>query len=162
VKLTYQTHDAGLLDLTFRPQWDYIEITRLYIEKLLIFSLSCIEHIHRVSIAASELLENAIKYSIDSCVRMILWLSDEGDEVTLSVFNKADRWIASSLIDRIESMNRNDSLEYYVYRMEESVRRKSECSRLGLARVYHECKARISAHFDGKEGIVEVRATIRI
>ncbi len=153
---------AGILDLTFHPNWDYIEITRLYLEDFLVFNLPGSEQIQRVSVAASELLENAVKHSNGSSVRMILEKSGEGDEIVLSVFNSADWSIASGLLDRIEVMNRIDSLDYYVFRMKESVTCEPGNSRLGLARIYHECRARLSTFFDPDEGKIEVRATMHL
>jgi hypothetical protein len=158
----YQKETAGYLDITFHPKWDYIAITRLYVESFLLINMAGRENIHRVSIAASELLENATKYSIDEGIRMTVRKSNADNEIALSVFNKVSFEQAKSLMERINGMNMNDSLDYYIFRMRESVKEKSKSAQLGLARIYHECQAKMCAIFDDKEGAVEVQAIFQI
>ena len=111
-----------------------------------------------MSTAASELLENATKFSTDNGVRMIIKKSKVDKIILLSVFNSTTKELADAVIKRIEDMNQWDSLEYYVHRMKESVKNKREASQLGLARINHEGQAQISAFYDENDGIIEVKA----
>lgn len=158
MKINYEKETAGYLDITFGPKWDYIALTRPYVENFLLVNMTEKEHIHKVGTAASELLENATKFSGDDGIRMIVKKSKHKNEVQLSVYNYLDRQRAQELIDKIEYMNNQDSFEYYIYRMKESVKNKQEPSKLGLARIYHEGQAKISAIFYEENNIIEVRA----
>jgi hypothetical protein len=158
----YQKLTAGYLDITFHPKWDYIAITRVYIENFLVVNMTERLNIHKASIAASELLENATKYSTDPGIRMILKKSGAENEIVMSVFNKTNRDRADALVIWIDEMNKNDSFEFYVFRMRQSVKEDKSSSKLGLARIYHECQAKVSASYDKEEGVMEVRAVFRI
>ncbi len=158
----YHRQTAGYLDITFQPKWDYIAITRLYVENFLVINMAERTNIHKASIAASELLENATKYSTDLGIRMIIEKSGPDNEIALSVYNKTDRARADELVRWIEEMNKADSLEYYVFRMRESAKESKASSKLGLARIYHECQAKITAAYDGEEGVMEVCAVFRV
>ncbi|MBN2532767.1 MAG: hypothetical protein JXB88_07750 [Spirochaetales bacterium] len=158
MEIKYQRNTNGYLDITFHPKWDYIAITRLYVENFLLINMADKENIHKVGTAASELLENANKFSIENGIRMIVKKSKVDKIVLLSVFNKTTKENAEKLMKRIEEMDKWDSLDYYIYRMKESVKNKKESSQLGLARINHEGQAQISAFFDKEEGVIEVKA----
>jgi hypothetical protein len=158
MKINYEKDTAGYLDITFGPKWDYIALTRPYVENFLLINMTDKDNIHKVGTAASELLENATKFSGDDGIRMIVSKSKHKNEVHLAVYNYLDKKTAEELIERIGKMNELDSLEYYIHRMKESVKNKQEPSQLGLARIYHEGQAKISAHFHDDSGIIEVRA----
>lgn len=158
MEIKYQKNTNGYLDITFHPKWDYIAITRLYVENFLLINMADKENIHKVGIAASELLENANKFSTEHGIRMIVKKSKVDKIVLLSVFNKTTKEHADQLMKRIEEMDQRDSLDYYIYRMKESVKNKKESSQLGLARINHEGQAQISAFYDEEEGVIEVKA----
>jgi hypothetical protein len=162
MEIPYQKDTIGYLDITFHPKWDYIAITRLYVESFLIVNLEDINNINKVSIIASELLENATKYSSDAGIRMIVKKLKGTNEIILSVINKTIPAAAEALVKRIDEMNNHKSLEYYILRMKESVKNKNASAMLGLARMYHECRARITAIYDSKEGVIEVRAILKV
>ena len=158
MKINYEKDTAGYLDITFGPKWDYIALTRPYVENFLLINMLDKDNIHKVGTAASELLENATKFSGEDGIRMIVKKSKHKKEVQLSVYNYVDMKTAQELIETIEKMNTLDSLEYYIYRMKESVKNKQEPSKLGLARIYHEGQAKISAIYYEADRIIEVRA----
>ena len=76
MEIKYQKNTNGYLDITFHPKWDYIAITRLYVESFLQINMADENNIHKVGTAASELLENANKFSIENGIRMIVkWIN---------------------------------------------------------------------------------------
>jgi hypothetical protein len=162
MKINYEKDTAGYLDITFGPKWDYIALTRPYVENFLLINMTDKDNIHKVGTAASEMLENATKFSGDDGIRMIVKKSKLNREVQLSVYNYLDKKTAEELIEKINQMNTQDSLEYYIYRMKESVKNKKEPSKLGLARIFHEGQAKISAYYFEGDGIIEVRAIFSI
>jgi hypothetical protein len=162
MKIEYEKETAGYLDITFGPKWDYIALTRPYVENFLLINMTDKDNIHKVGTAASELLENATKFSGDDGIRMIVRKSKATKEVQLSVFNYLDKKTAQTLKERIDEMNHRESLDYYIDRMKLSVKDKTKSSQLGLARIYHEGQAKISTVYYEDSGIIEVRAVFNI
>lgn len=160
--LTYKEGTDHYLDISFKATWDYIPVTKSYIENILLIEMSDMGDIHKVGTAASELLENATKYSNKKGIRTIIKRNEEKDEIELTVFNYTDAANANRLTKRVEEMNKVDSLQYYLYRMKESIKNKNESAGLGLARVYHEASARVSAEYHDEDQIVQVRANIKL
>jgi hypothetical protein len=80
----------------------------------------------------------------------------------VNVFNHTDDTNAKRLVSMLDEMNSSDSLDYYVHRMRESIIDKNKSSRLGLARVYHETNAIISASYDKTDKMVQVKAIISV
>lgn len=162
MKINYEKETAGYLDITFGPKWDYIALTRPYVENFLLINMTDENHIHRVGTAASEMLENATKFSGEDGIRMIVRKSKIKKEIQLSVFNHLDKARAIGLEERIKEMNKRDSLEYYIERMKISVQDKTKSAQLGLARINHEGQAKLSAMYYEDTGVLEVRAIFNI
>jgi len=154
----YTSETKGYLDITFGPKWDYIALTRPYVENFLLINMANKDNIHKVGTAASELLENATKYSARDGIRMIVQKSESESLISLSIFNYADKNNAEHLIKRVAEMNATDAFEYYIFRMKESIKNKKDSAGLGLARIYYEGDAKISVKYYDKDGIIEVNA----
>jgi len=160
--ISNQEGTDNYLDISFKATWDYIPVTKSYIENILLIEMSDMGDIHKVGTAASELLENATKYSKKKGIRTIIRKLEELDEIELTVYNYTDEANAEKLRKRVEEMNKVDSLQYYLYRMKESIKNKNESAGLGLARVFHEASARVSTSYNKEDEIVEVRANIKL
>ena len=156
--INYTAETKGYLDITFGPKWDYIALTRPYVENFLLINMADKDNIHKVGTAASELLENATKYSSQDGIRMIVKKSEADALISLSVFNFSAKEQADFLISRVKEMNSTDAFEYYIFRMKESIKNKKESAGLGLSRIYYEGDARISVKYYDNDGIVEVNA----
>ncbi|MBN2532768.1 MAG: hypothetical protein JXB88_07755 [Spirochaetales bacterium] len=148
------------LDISFDPKWEYIPLAKSFIEDFLTINMVNNEEIHKVGTAASELLENAVRYNHQNGIRMSVQNEVDESMVYLIIINYSDEMHAKRLLKRIKEMNKNDSLEYYLFRMRESIRNKGDSPGLGLARVFHESKAKITAEYNKEQKIVEVRASI--
>lgn len=162
MNINYTAETKGYLDITFGPKWDYIALTRPYVENFLLINMASKDNIHKIGTAASELLENATKYSCKDGIRMIVKKSESDGLITLSVLNYSEAEQASKLIARVDEMNKTDPFEYYIYRMKESIKNKKESAGLGLSRIYYEGEAKIGVTFHDSDGIVEVRAVFDI
>jgi len=160
--INQRTDTDHFVDIAFKATWDYIPVTKAYIENILLIEISDLADIHKVGTAASELLENATKFSGQKGIRALIRRVEPDNEIELIVFNHTDATHAEALAKRIEDMNKVDSLQYYLYRMKESIRNKNESAGLGLARVYHEASARVSATYSKESQIVEVKAIIKL
>lgn len=156
--INYEAGTLGYLDLTFGPKWDYIPLTRVYVENFLQVNMTGKQNIHKIEMAASELLENAVKYSNKDGIRMIVMKNDSTNQIELSVFNFISEENAEKVKSRIEEMNQADPFEYYVARMRKSVKEKKKGSAgLGLARIAYEGGAQISVNHIKDENVMQVK-----
>jgi hypothetical protein len=121
-----------------------------------------VDGVHKVGTAISELLENAVKYSNKSIIHMTIMNDEKNGHIAVSIFNYADENNAQKLVRMIDEMNSRDSLEYYIGRMRESILNKKKSAGLGLARIYHETNAIISASYNKSEKMVQVKAIISV
>jgi len=162
MEINYATDTKGYLDITFGPKWDYIAITRPYVENFLLINMADKDNIHKVGTAASELLENATRYSSNDGIRMIVKKSEADGLISLSVYNHSDKKQADFLMARVADMNSKDAFEYYVHRMKESIKDKKSSAGLGLARIYFEGEAKIQVIYHDADKILEVNALFNI
>ncbi len=157
--INYDPNTKGYLDIIFGPIWDYIPLTRNYVENFLFVNLSNQEKISKIALGASELLENAVKYSNKDGIRLIIKKDHDDKNIILTVLNYSNKVSADELLASIEEMNKEDSLQYYLFKMKSSTTREDGKSCLGLARINHEAKATIAAEYDAEKEIVKVNAT---
>ena len=112
--------------------------------------------------SASELLENAVKFSSKDGIRMMIKKLDKEEQLILVVFNYTDKKAADHLIERVAEMNSHDPLQYYIEKMKESAVRNDGKSGLGLARINYEGEADLDINYFENDGIVQVRAVFKI
>lgn len=161
--INYNRKSENYLDITFQPKWDNIRITKNFLEKYLLVNVFDKKSISKVIMSASELLENAIKNSPKSVdkhgVRLIIKKDSKSGHIELSVFNVIKKSEASLLVKRIDEMNHSEPLDYYLYKMRESIKQKGNTSGdLGLARIHCEGEAKVQAKYDDKNKVLEVKA----
>jgi hypothetical protein len=156
------TDEKTFMDLGFASNWGFIDLTKGFIESFLDVYFNGVDGIFKVGTAASELLENAVKYSDERGVRTTVVNDDVTGHVVLTVSNYSDDKNAKKLISMLDEMNSSDSLDYYVKRMRASVADKTQTSGLGLARLYHETNAILSASYDKALRLVQVKAIISV
>jgi hypothetical protein len=150
------------MDLAFGREWGNIALVKAFFENFVLSKMDGTDDVHKVGIAVSELLENAVKYSNKDGVRIIIQKMKKNGSVKIRVFNCANKQHISNLKSRLKEMQRMDSLDFYLYRMRESVKDKKASPGLGLARVYHEAQAEITARYYENEKVVEVKAAINL
>ena len=77
MQINYENNTVGYLDLTFGPKWDYIPLTKNYIENFLLINVIDKVNISKIAMSASELLENAVKFSSRDGIRMMIRKCDK-------------------------------------------------------------------------------------
>jgi hypothetical protein len=149
------------LDISFTPKWDYIPLTRNYIENFLLFSIHNKLKITKIILVTSELLENAIKYSYSDGVRTTIKKNKER-KIELRVRNTIEKIHAGELIEYIEELNESsDPFKFYIEKMKQSISRNDGKTGLGLSRIKYEGEANLTAKFFDREdgtGIIEIKA----
>jgi len=154
--------ERDYLDVAFSKDWDTIQLAMEFFTDYTNNRVENCDETHKVGTAVSELLENAVKYAVKDGIRIMLDKKANGNTIQLKVLNYANKKHAKRLIARIKEINISDSLTFYLERMRESVKNKEESAGLGLARVYHETEAKLSARYFGFKRLVEVTAIITL
>ncbi|MCX8059147.1 MAG: hypothetical protein N3A58_07015 [Spirochaetes bacterium] len=160
--IDYEKDTVGYLDITFGPVWDYIPLTRNFIENFLLINLIEKKNISKISLAVSELLENAIKYTKNDVIRLKLIKKVKENIIDIHVFNYSDKKHAETLKEYLKVMYTKDPLEFYLEKMKNISKTNKENSSIGLARINYEAKAKIDAIYDEKTSILETHAKINL
>jgi hypothetical protein len=153
--INYEANTIGYLDITFGPKWDYIPLTKNFIENFLLVNVVDRKSISKIAMSASELLENAVKFSNSDGIRMMIRKMGKKKLIELKVYNYIQQKDVDALLARIDDMNKSDPLQYYITKMKESVARKDGKSGLGLARIRYEGEADIICRYLKENKAVE-------
>ncbi|MGE5708360.1 MAG: hypothetical protein ACM3YO_08505 [Bacteroidota bacterium] len=141
--------------ISFSPSnWNLISVTRTFVEAYCAVALDNTEIAYRISMAAHELLENAVKYSTEGTESVHCSFGIEPDHIWLLVENDASADHIQTLLDEFASINEGDPLQVYISKMERAL--TSEKSQLGFARIRWEGQADLSLETQGHH--VAIRA----
>lgn len=160
--INYEQGTHGYLDITFGPKWDYVPLTKNYVENFLLINLVDKDNIGRIALAASELLENAVKYSTKDGIRMIIRKILEKKVIELIVMNYTAKEMYNSVKSVVEEMNKSDPMEFYINRMKIAATSESGESGLGLARINYECSAEINIGYSDSDEVLIVKAVFKL
>ena len=128
------------VELLFRPRWTYISCVRKFLSGFFLIGLSDRERAEQISMAAHELLENAIKYSSEESSHLRVQVTMRPGEIDLVVENPADPHQINVLRREFALINTAEPEEMYLRRMQEAARSGGQ-SRLGLIRIRHDAGA---------------------
>jgi len=134
----------GYIELRFGPRWKYISAARAFIQNFLTISISDQVKVDKIAVAASELLENSVKYASgeETGIGIKVYPSDD-EEITVVVENSATPEAIELLKALFEKISQGNPLETYVNQMKEAALRKDGMSQLGLARIRYETGAKM-------------------
>ena len=163
MSIVYLPHTQGYLDITFGPKWDYIHLTKNYVENFLETNLVDKHHINKITMSASELLENAITYSHKEGVRVKIKKDMDNNIIQLSVYNYTTKEHANYLINYIRDMKNKDPMQYYINKVKESIKYDKGESKLGIPRINYEGQAQdIEVKFFEEEEVVVINVIFNI
>jgi hypothetical protein len=126
-----------MFELNFRPSFELISIVRRFVSDFYKNMLNDADAVSRVALATHELLENAVKYSIDGATLLSIGVEHSGPKsiVTIRISNRASPENLEAIGVIFEEMkSQEDPFEHYQLAMERSAKRK-EGSGLGLLRI---------------------------
>lgn len=126
------------IELKFGPKWKYISAARAFIQNFLGISIGDQEKADKLAMAASELLENAVKYSVNSETLMKVTVDSAGRMVRVTVSNQAGHEQCGVLDSIFKEIMSKSPLEAYVDRMKAAATREDGKSQLGLVRIRYE------------------------
>lgn len=133
----------GYIELKFGPRWRYIAPARLFIQSFVAIAIEDQNKADGIAMAASELLENAVKYAKGEETSIIVQAFPESNLITCSVTNKGDEASVKELQAHYKKIMSGDPLEAYIAQMREAAVRQDGKSQLGLARIRYEVGANI-------------------
>jgi hypothetical protein len=133
----------GYIELNFGPRWKYISPARTFIQNFIALALSDQAKADGIAMAASELLENAVKYASGDDTAIVVQAFPETKTIQVAVTNTATPEQAAELKKLYEKIMTGDPLEAYITQMRESATRDDGKSQLGLARIRYEIGAAI-------------------
>ncbi|MFO0735661.1 MAG: ATP-binding protein [Labilithrix sp.] len=154
--------NSPYLELCFRPTIATINEARRLVAALYAPLVSDADVAQRVALTTHELLENALKYSIDGATVLRIELSHEKGPrtVTVETRNATSPDRRALLADAFAEMGRfGDSAEFFQFAMKRT-RSIRHGSGLGLARIWAEAEMDLAHSFVGDEA--RVTATLEI
>jgi hypothetical protein len=138
----------GYIELKFGPRWKYIAVVRSFIQNFLAVSLQNTTRADQVAMAASELLENAVKYASGEDIQIKMDVITQAEKLRFSVSNSAAPDSVEALKASFAKISQGDPLEAYVAQMKEAATRQDGKSQLGLARIRYETGLAMSLKTD--------------
>lgn len=131
------------VELRFKPQWPFILCVRKFLSGFFLIDVSRRDLAGRVAMAATELLENAIKYSSTDDRLLRIAVTRRGGEIDLVVENPVDRRQVDILRREFAQIESAPADEVYLRRMHEAAQTGAQ-GRLGLARIRYAAGARLA------------------
>jgi hypothetical protein len=128
----------GYIELSFGPRWKYIAVVRSFIQSFMAVSLQDTTRADNIAMAASELLENAVKYAAGDDIKIAVSVLTTAENISISVSNQASTEAVETLKSLFQKIMKGDPLEAYMSQMREAAVRKDGKSQLGLARIRYE------------------------
>ena len=128
----------GYIELKFGPRWKYIACVRGFIQNFLAISIVDQAKADKIAMAASELLENAVKYASHDDTHIVIKVAPGTEKISIAVENSATPASIATLKEVHAKISDGDPLQVYVAQMKEAAVRQDGKSHLGLARIRYE------------------------
>lgn len=157
-----QTEDDNpYIELCFRPTIATINEARRLVAAIYLPLLGDADAAGRVALTTHELLENALKYSVDGSTVIRVEVSRKKPcNVKIETRNEISPERKAGLEDAFEEMHRAEDAEaFYQFAMQRT-RKLRTGSGLGLARIWAEAEMKVSRSYHGDEVRITAVATI--
>ncbi|UCF81383.1 MAG: hypothetical protein JSV08_02935 [Acidobacteriota bacterium] len=145
------------MELSFGPRWTYISCVRGFVAHFFAIGLEDKIHAERISLAVSELLENAVKYSSGPDTTVSASILGKHNKVVARVENQSTAEHIKELQGEIKGICQKNPEEAYMAKLMEAANRTDGKSQLGLARIRYETGAVLTVSINGDR--VHVEAT---
>jgi len=146
----------GYIELKFGPRWKYIACVRGFIQNFLAISIVDQAKADKIAMAASELLENAVKYASHDDTHIVIKVAPGTEKISIAVENSASPDSIKTLREVYEKINSGDPLQVYVAQMKEAAVRSDGKSHLGLARIRYETGGLLELHIEDKKVLLTI------
>lgn len=140
---------ASFVELRFQSQWELVSAARELLLRFFELATGDAALAEKAALAAHELMENAVKYSLDDRVLARMEV-EAGGTLRITVESRARPQHLPLLLREIEAVaNAPDPLAYYREQMEQAARRTDGKSGLGIARIRCEGGMSLSCSVEG-------------
>jgi hypothetical protein len=148
------------LELSFAPSVRLVPIVRRFVGEFYVTVLTDPEITSKMTVAAHELLENAVTYSADGHTMIRVSVSGDGDSVQVSIDtrNRTTPTHLAKLSEQVDELSAAPDANAYYLELLRRTAKKSVGSGLGLGRVCAESEMRVSCERDGELVHVSARA----
>ncbi|MBV8545458.1 MAG: hypothetical protein JO093_12100 [Acidobacteria bacterium] len=150
---------SDYVEMRFGPRWTYISCVRRFVASFFMIGLSDKERAEQISMAASELLENAVKYASEEEGYLKISIAKADNEVDVCVKNKAEPHHINTLRRELALIQSGQPEAVYLKKMEEAAMTEGQ-SRLGLIRILFEAGARL--RLEVNDGEVSIHAIFKL
>jgi anti-sigma regulatory factor (Ser/Thr protein kinase) len=150
------------IELELRPTLDIVPIVRRFVEHFVERILGQADAASRMALAASELLENAAKFTMDGLAKMRLACEPVagGTRLSIRTVNRAIERDRDNVMHLLEELGDSpDPADHYQELMRKSARRR-QGSGLGLVRVWVEAEMRLSYKVSGDTITLDAVSTL--
>lgn len=135
----------GFIRLSFGPKWKYVACVRSFVQNFLSISISDSKKADKISLAVSELVENAVKYNAKENTNLRVEVSaKDSDEILVETENYATPENIEILKKNLLKIYEKSPLDAYIEKMKDAVLEAGNASQLGLARIRCESNCDIS------------------
>ncbi len=141
----------GFIRLKFGPRWKYIACARSFIQNFLAISIEDKVKADKIAMAASELLENAVKYASSDTTDIYVNVDPHDEKIIVEVSNIASDNKIKELRVVFDKLKESNTLEAYVSMMKVAALRQDGKSQLGLARIQYETAGELKLDIDGNK-----------
>ena len=150
---------ADYVEMRFGPRWTYISCVRKFVASFFMIGLADKERAEQISMAASELLENAVKYASEEEGYLKIAIAKGTNEVDVCVRNRAEPHQINTLRREFALIHAGEPELVYLKKMEEAAMTEGQ-SRLGLARIRYEAGAQL--RLDVQDDEVSIHAIFEL
>jgi hypothetical protein len=149
-------HRDVYFEMSFCPSLDLVSVVRRFVGAFYERVLTDTDLAGRVALAAHELLENAVKYSVDGETYIRMDVLEH--EVVIRTRNRANPDHVRIVRDRLEALRASgDADGFYHALIRDSARAPQQRGGLGLGRIASEAGMELSMVVDAN-GLVELTA----
>ena len=140
----------GFIKLSFGPKWKYVACVRGFVQNFLSISIADSKRADKISLAVSELVENAVKYNARENTNLYVQVSTKNtDEIIVETENHASPDHIAVFKRDIAKIYEKAPLDAYIEKMKDAVLQTGSTSQLGLARI--RCESNCDISFEVKE-----------
>ena len=156
--LKHGQNGSAYLELSFSPSLEFVSLVRRLVAAISEQVLTDPDLISRIGLATHELLENAVKYSVDGETTVYLEVAgaEQPQVVTVRTRNRGSADHASSLARNIDEISAARDPTAFFQTLMQRASRSGKPGGLGLGRIAAEAEMRLSCVRDGD--VVEVAA----
>jgi hypothetical protein len=153
--MSIEPQPSDYVELRFGPRWTYISCVRKFVAGFFMIGLADKERAEQISLAASELLENAVKYASEEETSLTISIAKSAGEVDLCVSNAVEPHQLNVLRREFALATTGDAETTYLMRMKDAAKTEG-LSRLGLVRLRYEAGADL--RLETTDGRVSIHA----